>query len=210
MGPGKILPGPVLRVGLSGERICRMRFPRFPVQAKTGLLLPPAAGVLFSEGRNHPMSSPSGPPAGKKPPRRFGEGPYKGRTIRQHIMRRLLLVVPISVLMIVLARTGAMDRVVDHYTFKPMSWFDNTALVQHLRVTVTHNGMTGDRPECLLFVVDGDSPPTATKIDVLEKHSGSCPNPDKSLPKLFTLRVNRPAQLVETDQGTPDSFHPIP
>ncbi len=149
-------------------------------------------------------------PKNLKEPRRFTSGPFKGRTLRQHIVRRLILVLPITVLMIILAKSGLMDRLVDQYTFKPVSWFDDTALVQHLRLTVTRNGMTGDRPECLLFVVNGNSPPTATMIDVMEKHSGKCPNPDMSLPKLFTLRVDRPAQHVDTDQGTPGSFHPIP
>ncbi|GBR04065.1 hypothetical protein [Acetobacter oeni] len=143
-------------------------------------------------------------------PRRFTSGPFKGRTLRQHIMRRLILVLPLTVLMIILAKSGLMDRLVDQYTFKPTSWFDDTALVQHLRMTVTRNGMTGDRPDCLLFVVNGNSPPTATMIDVMEKHSGTCPKPDLSLPKLFTLRVDRPAQRVETDQGTSGTFHPIP
>ncbi|GBQ24133.1 hypothetical protein AA0472_1320 [Acetobacter estunensis NRIC 0472] len=143
-------------------------------------------------------------------PRRFGSGPFKGRSLKQHIARRLVLVLPLTVLMIVLAKTGALDRMLDRYTFKPMSWFDNNALVQHLRVTVTHNGMTGDRADCLLFIVNGDTPPQATLIDVMEKHSGSCPVPDGSLPKLFTLRVDRPAQRVETDQGSPGLFHPIP
>ncbi|MFT8718720.1 hypothetical protein [Acetobacter sp.] len=150
------------------------------------------------------------PPVSPDNAKRFGKGPFKGRTLKQHIVRRLVLVLPITVLMIVLAKTGAMDRLVDRYTFKPLSWFDDTALVQHLRLTVTHNGMTGDRPDCLLFVVNGNSPPTGTLIDVMEKHSGSCPNPDGSLPKLFTLRVDRPAQRVETDQGTPGEFHQIP
>ncbi|NHN87259.1 hypothetical protein [Acetobacter conturbans] len=154
-----------------------------------------------------PADAPPGSPNG---PRRFSSGPFKGRTLRQHIMRRLILVLPLSMLMIVLAKSGMMDRLLDRYTFKQTSWFDDTSLVQHLRLTVTHNGMTGDRPDCLLFVVNGDSPPTGTLIDVMQKHSGSCPNPDGSLPKLFTLRVDRTGQRVDTDQGTPGLFHPIP
>lgn len=141
--------------------------------------------------------------------RRFGKGPFKGRTLRQHIIRRLIMVLPLTALMIVVAKTGMLDRVVDHYTFRQTSWFDDTALVQHLRTMVTHNGMTGDRPECLLFVVDGNSPPDATKIEVMEKHSGSCPNPDGSLPRLFTLKVDRTGQRIYTDQGDPGTFHPV-
>ncbi|MCH4089722.1 hypothetical protein [Acetobacter sp.] len=155
------------------------------------------------------MTSPVTPESGKGP-RRFTSGPFKGRSLKQHILRRLILVLPLSLLMIVLAKSGFMDRLVDQYTFKPASWFDDTALVRHLRQQVTHNGMTGDRPDCLLFIVNGNSPPTATMIDVMEKHSGNCPNPDASLPKLFSLRVDRVAARVETDQGTPGQFHPVP
>ncbi|GBQ94402.1 hypothetical protein AA23498_2018 [Acetobacter nitrogenifigens DSM 23921 = NBRC 105050] len=137
----------------------------------------------------------------------FGKKP---RTLRQHIIRRLIMVVPLSLGAIFLARSGILDRMVDSYTFQPTSWFDDSALVRHLRNVVTHNGMTGDRPDCLLFIVDGNSPPDGTKIDVMEKHSGSCPNPDKSLPKLFTLKVDRVDRQVFSDQGSPGTFHLIP
>ncbi|MDG6094147.1 hypothetical protein LOC54_03285 [Acetobacter sp. AN02] len=138
----------------------------------------------------------------------FGRG--QPRSLKQHLARRLMIVLPLVVLSLILAKTGVLDRMADRYTFKPVSWFDDSALVRHLRVVVTGNGMTSARPDCLLFVVDGNSPVNATKIEVMEKHSGTCPNPDNSLPRLFTLQVNRPAQSVLTDQGTPGSFHPLP
>ncbi|GAN68170.1 hypothetical protein [Acetobacter orleanensis] len=137
-------------------------------------------------------------------------GPFRKRTLRQHILRRLMLVLPISVLVIVLAKSGVLDTLTDRYTFRPESWFDDTALVRHLRVTVTHNGMTQIKPDCLLFVVNGNDPPTASRIDVMQKTSGSCPGPKGELPKLFTLRIDRMNHVIMSDQGSPTLFHPIP
>ncbi|CCT58901.1 hypothetical protein [Acetobacter pasteurianus] len=143
-------------------------------------------------------------------PKMTGRRPFAKRTLRQHILRRLAIVLPLSLMTILLAKTGTLDRLVDSYTFKPASWFDDTALVRHLRLKVTHNGMTHDRSDCLLFVVNGNDAPTASRIDVMEKHSGTCPGPKDDLPKLFTLRVDRLNRLVYSDQGSPGVFHPIP
>lgn len=146
----------------------------------------------------------------KKPILTTPRGPFKNRTLRQHILRRLALVLPISLLVIVLAKSGVLDTMADRYTFKPESWFEDTALVRHLRVLVTHNGMSHDRPDCLLFVVNGNDAPTATRIDVMQKHSGTCPGPKDELPKLFTLRIDRLNKVIMSDQGSPGTFHPIP
>ncbi|MFT8655810.1 MAG: hypothetical protein ABF785_03860 [Acetobacter papayae] len=146
---------------------------------------------------------------GKLLPNR-SNGPTAKRTLRQHALRRIAFVLPLALLMIGLSKSGLMDRVVDRYTFRPESWFDDTALIRHLRLVVTHNGMTHDRPECLLFIVNGNDAPTASRMDVMEKHSGSCPGPKGELPKLFTLQVNRMERTVMSDQNSPGQFHPIP
>lgn len=117
---------------------------------------------------------------------------------------------PLTLLMIVLAKSGILERLVDRYTFSAQSWYDDTALVQHLRLKVTQNGMTHDRPDCLLFVVNGNDQPTASRIDVMEKSTGTCPAPKGELPKLFTLKVDRMNRIVLSDQGSPGQFHPIP
>lgn len=145
-----------------------------------------------------------------KPTTTSPRAPLKKRSLRQHILRRLALVLPITVLMVVLARSGMIDTLTDRYTFRPESWFDDTALVRHLRVLVTHNGMTHDRPDCLLFVVNGNDAPNASRIDVMQKHSGTCPGPKDELPKLFTLRVDRMNRVIMSDQGSPGTFHPLP
>lgn len=146
----------------------------------------------------------------KPKPSILPHGPLKKRSLRQHIVRRLALVLPITVLMIVLAKSGMIDTLTDRYTFRPESWFDDSALVRHLRVVVTHNGMSHDRPDCLLFVVNGNDPPNASRIDVMQKHSGTCPGPKGDLPKLFTLQVDRMNRIIQSDQGSPGTFHPLP
>lgn len=138
------------------------------------------------------------------------KGPFTKRTFRQHLLRRIALVLPLSLLMIGLARSGMLDTLVDRYTFRPANWYDDTALIRHLRLLVTHNGMTHDRPDCLLFVVNGNDAPTASRIDVMEKHSGTCPGPKDDLPRLFTLRVDRMNRVIESDQNSPGVFHPVP
>ncbi|MGO2958758.1 MAG: hypothetical protein ACTIDN_06935 [Acetobacter sp.] len=145
-----------------------------------------------------------------KKPTLTPRGPFKKRTLRQHIVRRLMLVLPITILVIGLAKSGVLDTMADRYTFQPESWFDDTALVRHLRVLVTHNGMSHDNPDCLLFVVNGNDPSTGSRIDVMQKHSGTCPGPKDDLPKLFTLRVDRLNRTIMSDQGSPGTFHPIP
>ena len=137
-------------------------------------------------------------------------GPFAKRTLRQHILRRLAMVLPLTLLMLVLAKSGILERMVDRYTFSAQSWYNDTALVQHLRLKVTQNGMTHDKPECLLFVVNGNDQPTASRIDVMEKSTGTCPAPKGELNKLFTLKVDRMNRVILSDQGSPGFFHPIP
>ncbi|ACI52912.1 conserved hypothetical protein [Gluconacetobacter diazotrophicus PA1 5] len=134
-------------------------------------------------------------------------------TMRQRIVRRLLMVVPLALLAVLAARMGWLDQAADRITFDHASWFDDTALVEHFRTVVTHNGMTDAPGRCLLFIVNGNDPPDAARFDVMEKHSGSCP-PAKDakdpLPKLFTLKVDRVDKTVQTDWGSPGTFHPMP
>ncbi|GBQ71867.1 hypothetical protein AA103196_2901 [Ameyamaea chiangmaiensis NBRC 103196] len=142
--------------------------------------------------------------------RRSG-APRPRRTLRQHIVRRLLLVLPAGLLAVVLMRMGWLDQAADKLTFSQTSWFDNTALVEHLRVVLPHKGVTDGTPgRCLLFIVDGNSPMNATLIEVLQKHTGSCSGDPKDLPKLMTVRVDRPDGVIETDKGTPGTFHLLP
>ena len=131
-------------------------------------------------------------------------------TLRRRILRRVLMVVPMAGLVFLVGRMGWLDQAADKMTFSRMSWFDNTALVEHFRTVVTHNGMTSDAKDCLLFVLNGNDPPDATRIEVLEKHSGSCPGARNTLPHLFTLQIDRLGQSAQTDWQSPGLFHPLP
>ncbi|AQS86821.1 hypothetical protein A0U93_01365 [Neoasaia chiangmaiensis] len=139
----------------------------------------------------------------KRPPR-------KPRTLRQHLIRRLLVVIPASLLMVVLMKSGWIDFAADRMTFDKLSWFDNTKLVEHLRILVRHDGLTDEPAHCLMFIVNGDDPPNATRIDVMAKHVGNCPNPNGEFPKLFTVKVDKAERLLFTDAGTPGNFRPMP
>lgn len=143
-------------------------------------------------------------------------GGRRGRlTMRQRIVRRLVMVVPMALLAVVAARMGWLDQAADQITFRHANWFDDTALVEHFRTVVTHNGMTDLPGRCVLFIVNGNDPPDATRFDVMAKHSGSCPGAKdpalkNTLPRLFTLRVDRVDQTVQTDWGSPGTFHSLP
>lgn len=131
-------------------------------------------------------------------------------TLKQRIVRRVLMLIPMAALVILVGRMGWLDQAADKLTFSRTSWFDNTALVEHFRTVVTHNGMTADTKDCLLFVVNGNDPADATRIQVMEKHSGKCPGDRNTLPLLFTLRIDRLDQKALTDWKSPGMFHPLP
>jgi len=131
--------------------------------------------------------------------------------LRQHIVRRLLMVVPTALLAILCLKMGWLDNAADKLSFSQTSWFDNTALVEHLRVVLPRKGLTDGTPgRCLLFIVNGNSPMNGTLIDVLQKHNGGCGGDPKELPKLMTVRVDRPDAIIETDKGSPGTFHRVP
>lgn len=140
---------------------------------------------------------------------RNGLRPRKPRTLKQHLIRRLLVVIPASLLMIVVMKTGWLDMAADRLTFNKLAWFDNTKLVEHLRVLVRHNGMTDEPARCLVFLVNGDDPPTAMRVDVMAKHTEGCPHPDKKPQQLFTVRVDKVDRMLTTDAGSPGVFHPM-
>ncbi|EHH68640.1 hypothetical protein GMO_14100 [Gluconobacter morbifer G707] len=119
------------------------------------------------------------------------------------------MIVPAFLLMFVAVRTGLLDVSYDKLTFNKLSWFDNTALVEHLRLTVTQDGLTDMPRHCLVFVVNGNAADNMPDIDVLGRHGNGCPGKTPSADKLFTLKVNRSERTVQTDAGTPGSFHTI-
>ncbi|AFW01894.1 hypothetical protein B932_2336 [Gluconobacter oxydans H24] len=124
-------------------------------------------------------------------------------------MRRLLIVVPAFLLMFVIVRTGLLDFSYDKFTFSKLSWFDNTALVEHLRLVVTHDGLTDMPKRCLVFVVNGNAADNNPDIDVLGRHGNGCPGDKPSADKLFSLKIDRSERIIQTDAGTPGSFRQL-
>lgn len=116
-----------------------------------------------------------------------------------------------GVAMLLVARTGLLDRGMQQLGLAaPLDWSNDYQLVEHLRGVVVRRGLTHDAGDCLLFIIDGNDPPNAMRMRVMEKHSGSCPGTRGELPQLFTLRVDRLGRTVQTDAGSPGHFHPLP
>ena len=115
-----------------------------------------------------------------------------------------------GLLVVVLHFTGLLDQL-QRRIFPPrVNWNNDYSVVEHLRTRVTRDGLTHDAPDCLLFIINGNDPPDAQRIRVMEKHNASCPGTPGELPRLFTLRVDRAAGSVQTDQGSPGQYHPLP
>lgn len=142
--------------------------------------------------RNRPPSAPSSP------------------SPRIRFRSRILIAVLGALALLVLARTGLLDRGLGQLAPQQLNWSNDYQLVEHLRDEVVRRGLTHDAKDCLLFIINGNDPPDASRLEVMEKHSGSCPGARGQLPKLFTLKVDRLAHSVQTDAGSPGQFHPMP
>ena len=155
---------------------------------------------------------PTGPaaPGGPPPPaqvqaRRGRKGPLGTR-----LLQRVLIALLAGCALLALQRFGMLAKLGGSVLPQQLDWNNDYQLVEHLRGTVTRDGLTHDDKECLLFIIDGNDPPSGVHLQVMEKHSGSCPGVRGSLPKLFTLLVNRQSHAVQTDAGSPGLFHPLP
>ncbi|GBR07374.1 MULTISPECIES: hypothetical protein [Asaia] len=138
---------------------------------------------------------------------KLGSGRRKPRTLKQHLLRRLVVLVPVSLLAIVVMKMGWLDQAADKIQFDRLAWFDNTKLVEHLRVMVTHNGMTTVPAKCLVPIINGNDPPEATRVDFMQRSNDGCPGKAGTFDRLFTIKVNRADRLLATDQGSPGRFH---
>ncbi|WP_171833462.1 hypothetical protein [Lichenicola cladoniae] len=129
---------------------------------------------------------------------------------RSRLVRRVLMALLAGVAILLLERTGVMEHFLSQVAPARFDWNNDYQLVEHLRRVVVDEGLTHDRKDCLLFIINGNDPPDASRLQVMEKHSGSCPGAKGELPKLFTVRVNRLTHTVQTDAGTTGTFHPLP
>lgn len=115
-----------------------------------------------------------------------------------------------GVTILLLERTGLVEQWLGRLSPARIDWSNDYALVEYLRTLVVQRGLTTDSRDCLLFIINGNDPPNASRLEVMEKHSGSCPGTRGELPKLFTLKVDRLARQVQVDAGSPGSFHALP
>ncbi len=132
------------------------------------------------------------------------------RTTRRQLATRVAAIVLAGALVVVLHFTGVLPRLQQRYFPDPVDWHNDYSTVEHLRDQVVATGLTHDAKQCLLFIINGNDPPSLQRFQVMEKHSGTCPGQRGQLPHLFTLRVNRENGVVETDQGSPGVFHAMP
>lgn len=144
-------------------------------------------------------------------PLKPGQSPRPRQSPKARLIRRVLIALMAGLGLVVLERAGVLDTL-SRPGFLPsrIDWTNDYALIEHLRGDVVDRGLTKDAKECLLFIVNGNDPPNAVRMKVMEKHSGTCPGDKGTLPLLFTLRVDRLGHTVQTDAGSPGLFHTLP
>ena len=128
---------------------------------------------------------------------------------RRQLRTRVAAIVAAGVLVVVLHFTGLLDVLQRRIFPPPVHWASDYSVVEHLRGQVIARGLTHDAPDCLLFIINGNDPPEAQHIRVMEKHNAACPGTPGELPRLFTLLVDRGAGSVQSDDGSPGRFHPL-
>ncbi len=121
----------------------------------------------------------------------------------------MLLASLVGLSLLLLDRSGVLEQWLGRGQAR-LDWGNDYSVVEYLRPLVVRRGLTSDARDCLLFIINGNDPPDASRFDVMEKHSGSCPGTRGQLPKLFTLRVDRINHRLATDAGSPGRFHPLP
>lgn len=139
----------------------------------------------------------SGPPP---PPRRW--------TPRQ-LWTRIAAIFGLGATVVVLHFAGLLDPLLQRLAPARVDWRNDYATVEHLRGDVVRRGLVHVPRACLLFIINGNDPPQAQRLQVMQKPGTGCPPTHGELPKLFTLRVDRTKGLVESDLGSPGSFHPL-
>lgn len=142
-----------------------------------------------------------------RPSRPSIKRPRRPRSLKQHVIRRLIVVVPVFLLMFVIVRSGIIDTAYDHFTFGKLSWFDNTALVEHLRTVIIQKKLTTLPRNCLVFLVNGDASNNTPHMEVLGRQGHGCPGDKPAADTLFSLQINRAEQSIRTDAGSPGTFH---
>lgn len=139
-----------------------------------------------------------------------GNAPGRRPWTQRQLWLRIAAIFAAGALVAVLHFTGTLDRL-QHRLFPPrVDWKNDYSVAQYLRDRVVDSGLTTDSKDCLLFIINGNDPLDAQRFRVVEKSTGKCPGPRGKLLQLFTLRIDRNAGTVQTDNGSPGMFHPLP
>lgn len=141
-------------------------------------------------------------------------------SLKQHLKRRLIVIAPLALLMFFMVYSGFLDKIGlrahDKMTFNNgLSWFDNNALDEHLRVALMENHLNGHFPQkCLVLWFNGDARVNLIDVVVMGRYGNGCPMAEgKNTPfaePLFRFKIDRALKQVQTDAGSPGVFHPFP
>ncbi|QDH14269.1 hypothetical protein E3E12_00965 [Formicincola oecophyllae] len=123
------------------------------------------------------------------------------------------MMLPVALILVVGSRTGLLDEVQDRLTFKQASWFDNTALTNHLRLVARRHHLTTLPAHCLVPLINtvgarNQELANDTVFEIMGRHGHDCPG-QPGAEMLFRLRVNRLGRLIFTDAGHPGQFTPL-
>ncbi len=126
--------------------------------------------------------------------------------------RRVILAV-VLVVAAVATQWSGFTALTDRVFGPRIDWMNDYQTTTHLYDVIVRRHLTDVPKRCLLIIVDGTTPPQATRMGVYERPTtacmGSVPAPTHRLPRLFDLLVDRTAGRVQTDRGSPGHFHPL-
>lgn len=107
------------------------------------------------------------------------------------------------------APTGPLARL-EARIFPPrVDWSNDYAMVQELRRRIAADGLSEAKPNCLLFIINGNDPPADTRVRVLAKHNADCGGDPKTMPDLFLVKVDRSKGTALADAGQRGQFKPL-
>ena len=90
-----------------------------------------------------------------------------------------------------------------------VDWNNDYAMIQELRRRIAADKLSDARPNCLLFIINGNDAPTDTRVRVLGKHNAECGGDPKTMPDLFLIKVDRTHGTALTDAGQRGQFKPL-
>lgn len=131
------------------------------------------------------------------------------RTLRQHMLRRLLIIIPVGLLALLAAKMGWLPKAADKVQFNDLAWFDNTKLTEHLRLLVKDQGLLDVPRRCVVPIINGADPAHATHVQFLVRATDGCPGIEGKTATAFTILVNKADRTLQNDKGSPGRYHPM-